>query len=133
MTRLVSADEARRVVATREGIVSDVDLTYRCAATVIALSKERDDARAIVNACMGAVPVTTVAFTGDVPLYVRACFDAVAAERRENVAGLERAVDVAAERIGELVAERDRLRAILYREGYAPCSSAACNCGGWHK
>ena len=32
-----------------------------------------------------------------------------------------------------LRAERDRLRATLYREGYAPCSSAACNCGGWHR
>ena len=29
--------------------------------------------------------------------------------------------------------ERDRLRATLYREGYTPCSSAACNCGGWHR
>ena len=29
--------------------------------------------------------------------------------------------------------ERDHLRATLYREGYAPCSSAACNCGGWHR
>ena len=29
--------------------------------------------------------------------------------------------------------ERDHLRATLYREGHAPCSSAACNCGDWHR
>ena len=45
---------------------------------------------------------------------------------------LAAAPDLAATVIA-LSEERDRLRATLYCEGYAPCSSAACNCGGWHK
>ena len=45
---------------------------------------------------------------------------------------LAAAPDLAATVIA-LSEERDHLRATLYREGYAPCSSAACNCGGWHR
>ncbi len=65
---------------------------------------ERDEARATVSACMGAIPVTTVAFDGNVPLYIRSCFDA-------HDATMQRSIDGAAERIAELVAERDEARA----------------------
>ena len=29
--------------------------------------------------------------------------------------------------------DRDEARAFLTSEGYRSCTSAACNCGGWHK
>ena len=44
---------------------------------ITVITRERDEARQIVNACMGAVPVTTVAFAGDVPLYIRTALAAV--------------------------------------------------------
>lgn len=50
-------------------------------AAIDALTAKRDEARATVNDCMAAVPVTTVAFASDVPVYIRACFDAMAADR----------------------------------------------------
>jgi hypothetical protein len=33
----------------------------------------------------------------------------------------------------EARAERDEARVFIAREGYQPCTSAACNCGAWHK
>jgi len=29
--------------------------------------------------------------------------------------------------------DRDKARAFLTSDGYRSCTSAACNCGGWHK
>lgn len=99
-----------------DGVSVEVDADYLRAAldAVDELTRERDSLRNELRNVLGAcvVPATTqVAYADDMATYVRACMDAVAADHAANVRGLEAAVDHAADRIGEVVAERDEIRA----------------------
>ncbi len=90
----------------------------------------REEMRAVLGACV--IPATTqIAYAGDLAMYVRACMDAVAADHAASVKGLEAAVDHAAERIGEVVAERDRLRDVLDCERGVRAPEGWHSCGGW--
>lgn len=42
------------------------------------------------------------------------------------------AVDALRARVAEVERERDNHARTLYAEGYSPCATAECNCGGWH-
>ena len=121
MSRLVSADEARGLLegATPGPWVANLD-DDKCAAIL--------DWRVVD---------TDVRFVVSADWYERH-----SAGETETVCGVKiaeadaaliaAAPDLAAT-IVALSEERDHLRATLYREGYTPCSSAACNCGGWHR
>ena len=108
MSRLVSAEEAR-------GLLADVSHTLPW----------RDYKYGILR-------------SDDVPCSYVVSWDYAVSENDRGDAEqlfteiILKAPDLAATVIA-LSEERDHLRATLYREGYAPCSSAACNCGDWHK
>lgn len=50
-------------------------------------------------------------------------------EQRRDLADVERFRTMAR----GYMDERDEARDFLAREGYVPCTSAACNCGAWHR
>jgi hypothetical protein len=58
---------------------------------------------------------------------------------RQDVGALLAALDEQAAELAALRIEHEAHAALLSiarrdaREGYRPCSSSACNCGGWHK
>lgn len=54
---------------------SMIELVIVQAELIRELTRERDEARAVIGAVLAACPVNMVEFDGDVPNYVRACFD----------------------------------------------------------
>ncbi len=148
MTRLVSAEEARGLLADvshtlpwrdyKYGILrsDDVPCSYVVSWDYAVSENDKGDAEQLFTEIIIKAPdlaATVIALSEE-----RVQVLAIVNQYRHRLAcngwsWLPEGADMARAEVERLKAERDRLRATLYREGYAPCSSAACNCGGWHK